>query len=164
MARVQDRDFRHSAVHGPVVQGRSDRPGNPCWDTYPMVVQIGSDSSKSARLEGLSPRLIFDRNVLLNNNLRQHDRVEAEPNQSAALVGAIWGLFRPPLMQLHPIIGLRFSRSAAVFTAKLHHHAISLDLRSYLENGAYEKPAEILTRQPLPHWSSMLGYTRFQRP
>ena len=108
--------------------------------------------------------LLFDRNVLLNNNLRQHDRVEAEPNQSAALVGAIWGLFQPPLTQLHPIIVLRFSRSAAaVFTAKLHHHAISLDLRSYLENGAYEKPAEILTRQPLPHWSSMPGYTRFQR-
>ena len=62
-----------------------------------MVVQIGSDFSKSARLEGLSLRLIFDRNVLLNNNLRQHDRVEAEPNQSVALVGAIWGLFRPPL-------------------------------------------------------------------
>ena len=97
MARVQDRDFRRSAVHGPVVQGRSDRPGNPCWDTDPMVVQIGSDFSKSARLEGLSLRLIFDRNILLNNNLRQHDRVEAEPNQSAALVGAIWGLFRPPL-------------------------------------------------------------------
>ena len=62
-----------------------------------MVVQIGSDFSKSARLEGLSLRLIFDRNVLLNNNLRQHDRVEAEPNQSSALVGAIWGLFQPPL-------------------------------------------------------------------
>ena len=129
-----------------------------------MVVQIGSDFSKSARLEGLSLRLLFDRNVLLINTLRQNDRVEAEPNQSAALVGAIWGLFRPPLTQLHPIIVLRFSRSAAVFTAKLHHHAISLDLRSYLENGAYEKPAEILTRQPLPHWSSMPGYTRFQRP
>ena len=62
-----------------------------------MVVQIGSDFSKSARLEGPSLRLLFDRNVLLNNNLRQNDRVEAEPNQSAALVGAIWGLFPPPL-------------------------------------------------------------------
>ncbi len=70
MARVQDRDFRRSAVHGPVVQGRSDRPGNPCWDTDPMVVQIGSDSSKSARLEGLSLRLLFDHDILLNNNLR----------------------------------------------------------------------------------------------
>ena len=101
MARVQDRDFRRSAVHGPVGQGRSDRPANPSWDTYPIVVQIGSDFSKSARLEGLSLRLLVVRNVLLNNNLRQHDRIEAEPNQSLALVGAIWGLF--PLLVLNQV-------------------------------------------------------------
>ena len=95
MVRVQDRDFRRTAVHGPAVQGRSDRPGNPCWDTYPMVVQIGSDFSKRRGWKGFLLRLLFDRNVLLNNNLRQNDRVEAEPNQSAALVGAIWGLFQP---------------------------------------------------------------------
>ena len=59
MARFQGRDLRRT---------RRARPGNPCWDSDPMVVQIGS-GFELARSESDFLCFLSDHKTLLRFNL-----------------------------------------------------------------------------------------------